>query len=299
MKYLLEKCKICPHKCGINRIKNEKGRCRASGNIKVALASLHYYEEPCISGKNGSGTIFFSNCNLSCKYCQNYKISQDGFGKEITTKRLAEIMINLQEKKANNINLVTPTIYVPLIIESIKIAKDNGLKIPIIYNSSGYENVETLKLLNGYIDIYLPDFKYGDNETAKKYSLINNYFDFAKESILEMYRQVGSPILDNNGIIQKGLIIRHLILPNNVENSIKVLEFINENLPKDVYISIMAQYFPTYKAKLDETINRKITKEELEVVENKMYDLGFENGYIQELGEHEEEYVPEFNLDNI
>ena len=291
---MIEKCELCPHRCKVNRNEGKIGRCKCDNRIKLALSSLHYYEEPCISGENGSGTVFFSNCNLNCKYCQNYKISQLGKGKYITIEELADIFISQQKNKANNINLVTPTIYVEQIIEAIKIAKKNGLTIPIIYNSNGYENTETIKLLNGYVDVYLPDLKYADNTLAKKYSNIDNYFEIATNAIKEMYNQVGAPILDENGIIKKGLIIRHLVLPNYIDNSKKVLKWIKENIDSNVYVSIMAQYFPTYLAKEDEYINRKLTKEEYEDIENFVYELNFENGYVQDLGEHEEEYVPNF-----
>ena len=292
----LKSCNICPHKCGVNRLNGIKGRCKCDNKIKIALASVHNYEEPCISGKNGSGTVFFSNCNLNCIYCQNYEISQLGKGKEITIEHLAQIFIKQQEKNVNNINLVTPTMYVPQIIEAIKIARKKGLNIPIIYNSNGYENVETIKKLNGYIDIYLPDLKYFYDELGTEYSKVNNYFEVATKAIKEMYRQVGTPQLDDNGIMKKGLMIRHLILPNQVENSKQVLKWIKENIDNNVFVSIMAQYFPTYKAKEIEGLNRKLTKEEYEEVENYLYDLDLENGYIQELGEHEEEYVPKWEI---
>ena len=214
-----------------------------------------------------SGTVFFSNCNLSCDFCQNYEISQLGTGKEITIERLAEIFLSEQEKKANNINLVSPTSYVIQIIEAIKIARKQGLKIPIIYNTNGYENVETIQKLNGYVDIYLPDLKYAENEIAKKYSKIDNYFEIATSAIKEMYNQVGSLEFDSNGIVKKGVIIRHLILPNHTENSKKVLKWIDENMPKDIMVSIMAQYFPTYRAKEIEELNRKITKNEYKKIE--------------------------------
>ncbi len=291
---MIKKCELCPHRCKVNRNEGKIGRCKCDNRIKLALSSLHYYEEPCISGENGSGTVFFSNCNLNCKYCQNYKISQLGKGKYITIEELADIFISQQKNKANNINLVTPTIYVEQIIEAIKIAKKNGLTIPIIYNSNGYENTETIKLLNGYVDVYLPDLKYADNTLAKKYSNIDNYFEIATNAIKEMYNQVGAPILDENGIIKRGLIIRHLVLPNYIDNSKKVLKWIKENIDSNVYVSIMEQYFPTYLAKEDEYINRKLTKEEYEDIENFVYELNFENGYMQDLGEHEEEYVPNF-----
>lgn len=287
----LECCTICPHNCKINRTKNP-GRCKSTDKIKIALYSIHDFEEPCISGEKGSGTIFFSNCNMNCVFCQNYEISQLGRGKEITIEELANVMIKQQERNVQNINLVTPTSYALHIVEAIKIARKKGLEIPIVYNTNGYESVETLKLLEGYVDIYLPDLKYYYDDLAKKYSKVDNYFEIATKAIQEMYRQVGTPVLDENGVMKKGLMIRHLILPNEVQNSKKVLKWIKENIDSNVYVSIMAQYFPTYKAKEIPEIARKITKEEYEKVENYLYELDLENGYIQELGEHEEEYVP-------
>ena len=290
---MLEKCTICPHKCGIDRTKII-GRCKATDKIKIALYSVHKFEEPCISGENGSGTIFFSNCNMNCIYCQNYEISQQGKGKEISIDELANIMITQQERGVENINLVTPTSYAIQIIEAIKLAKEKGLKIPIVYNTNGYESVETLKMLEGCIDIYLPDLKYFDNALGKKYSKVDNYFEIATKAIKEMYRQVGQPICNEKGIMQKGLMIRHLILPNYIENSKQILKWIRENMDCHVYVSIMAQYFPTYQAKETNDLNRKLTQKEYEEVENYLYHLGLENGYIQELGEHEEEYVPKW-----
>lgn len=290
----LEKCEICPHRCGINRKKGNKGRCKCDDKIKIALVSIHNYEEPCISKIHGSGTIFFSNCNLNCIYCQNYEISQLGRGKEITIEELSKIFLSQQDKNVNNINLVTPTMYVFHIIEAIKIARDKGLNIPIIYNSNGYETVKTIKALKGYIDVYLPDLKYFSNEMSLKYSKVNNYFLNATKAIKEMYNQVGTAQFDENGIIKKGLIIRHLVLPNHLQNSKHILKWIKENMPEDVYVSVMAQYFPTYKAKEDKYINRKLNKKEYKEIENFLYTLNLTNGYMQELGEHEEEYVPKW-----
>lgn len=290
----LNKCTICPWECKINRNDKRIGKCRGTNNAKIALVSLHFFEEPCITGKNGSGTVFFSNCNLKCKFCQNYEISQYGKGKEITIEELADIFIEQQKRGAENINLVTPTSYAYQIIEAIKIAKKNGLKLPIIYNTNAYENVETIKALEGYIDIYLPDFKYMDKKIAKQYSGVEDYPEVAKKAIVEMQKQVGNAQIDNTGIIRKGLIIRHLILPNNTENSKQVLKWINDNLPKETYVSVMAQYFPTYLAKKDKTLNRKISKREYKKVEDYLYSLNIENGYIQDLGDNEECYVPEF-----
>lgn len=294
----LEQCTICPHKCKINRNKNQVGRCKAKDTVKIALYSTHNFEEPCISGEKGSGTVFFSNCNLNCIYCQNYEISQLGKGKEITIEELADIFLKQQAKDVENINLVTPTSYVPQIIEAIKIAREKGLRLPIVYNTNSYENIETIKMLEGYVDIYLPDLKYADDNLAKKYSNIENYFETATLAIKEMIRQVGKTEINENGIMKKGVLIRHLVLPNNVENSKKVLKWIVDNLHKNTYVSVMAQYFPTYKAKETDDLNRKLTKEEWQEIEDYIDEIDIQNGYVQELGEHEEEYVPkwEYNV---
>ena len=296
---MLEKCQICPRDCKVNRLLGNKGYCKCDDKIKVALVSIHDYEEPCISGKNGSGTVFFSNCNLNCVFCQNYEISQEGKGKEVTIERLAEIFIEQQSRGVNNINLVTPTMYVYQIIEAIKIAREKGLKIPIIYNSNGYENVETIKLLEGYIDVYLPDLKYYSDLVSVKYSKAPHYFEIAKEAIKEMLRQVGNPVFNDEGIIQKGVIIRHLVLPNHIQNTKNILKWIKENLDEGVYVSVMAQYFPTYKAKEIEGLDRKLTNKEYKEVEKYLYSLDIENGYMQDLGKHEEEFVPCFDYRNI
>lgn len=295
MEELLKSCELCPRKCNINRNKGETGFCRVAIKPKIALISLHKYEEPCISGQEGSGTVFFSGCNLNCKHCQNYKISQELNGKEITVRELANEFLRLQKEGANNINLVTGFAFVPQIIEAIKIARQQGLKIPIIYNTSGYERVETLKLLDGYIDIYLPDLKYYYNDLGKRLSNVSNYFEIATLAIKEMIRQVGEPKFDEYGLIKKGVIIRHLVLPNHIQNSKMILKWIKENINNQVYVSIMAQYFPTYKAFELDDINRKLTKEEFEEIENYVYKLNLKNGYIQSLEDNEEQYVPEFD----
>lgn len=272
----LNKCDLCPHNCKVNR-SISIGRCKATDKAKVALSSLHFFEEPCISGENGSGTVFFSNCNMGCVFCQNYKISSKGFGVEVGVEKLTEIFLNLQAQKANNINLVTPTIYAKQIKDAIILAKQKGLKLPIIYNSSGYESVETLKELEGYIDVYLPDFKYANNELGEKYSRVKNYYDYCLPAIKEMYRQVGAPKLDENGLIKRGLIIRHLILPSNIENTKKVLETITQNFPPEVYISLMAQYFPAGDAKNIPELNRKISQEEYKKIEQYVEKLNIQN----------------------
>ena len=289
-------CEVCPHNCKVNRLEERLGRCKCGSKVKIALASVHHFEEPCISGTNGSGTVFFSGCNLSCKFCQNYEISQLGKGVEITIEELADIFLKQQNKGVHNINLVTPTMYAYQIIEAIKIARGKGLNIPIVYNSNGYESVSTLKALEGYIDVYLPDLKYYDDDLAMRYSGIPHYFENASQAIQEMYRQVGAPKLNEDGIITKGMMIRHLVLPNQIENSKQVLRWIKNNIDENVYINIMAQYFPCYKAKEIEELNRKLTREEYEEIERFVYDLDIKNGYMQDLGENEEEYVPDFNL---
>ena len=292
---ILEKCEICPHKCKVNRFKN-KGICKARANIKIALFSVHKYEEPCVSGKNGSGTIFFSNCNLMCKFCQNYEISQEGLGKEISIKDLANIFLEQQKKGVHNINLVSPTSYALHIIEALKIAKKSGLNIPIIYNTNGYENIETIEKLKNYIDVYMPDLKYAEEMLGKKFSGVDNYFEIAIKSIKKMYEQVGGVKLDENGVIKKGVIIRHLVLPNHIQNSKKVLKWIEQNMPKDVIVSCMAQYFPSYKAKNIAELSRKLTKNEYKNIENYLYSLNINNGYIQNMGKSEEEFVPKWNI---
>ena len=292
----LDKCEICPRKCEVNRNNNQIGWCKSTDRVKIGLYSIHNFEEPCISGDKGSGTVFFSNCTMNCIFCQNYEISQLGKGKEISIEELANIFIKQQEKGVHNINLVTPTSYVYQIIEAIKIAKAKGLNIPIVYNTNGYENIETIKALNGYVDVYLPDLKYAEEKLAIEYSGAKNYFEIATKAIKEMIKQVGNIKLNEDGIIQKGVIIRHLVLPNHIENSKKVLLWIKQNLPNDIYVSIMAQYFPTYKAKENQKLNRKLTKKEWEQIEKYVEEIDIENGFIQELGDHEEEYVPKWEF---
>ena len=291
---IFQKCILCPHECKVNRNQGNLGKCRADSQIKISLADLHFFEEPCISGKNGSGAVFFTGCNMHCMFCQNYEISQLAKGKIISIEELAKEFLKLQERGAHNINLVTGCIYVPLIIESLKLAKKEGLIIPIVYNSSGFEKKETLQMLEGYVDVYLPDFKYFYNRLAKELSDVDNYFEVATGAIKQMYRQVGNPHFDENGILQKGLIIRHLVLPNHLQNTKQVLKWIHQNINLDVYVSVMAQYFPEYKALEREDINRKLTKEEYAEIENYMAKLGIQNGYMQDLEENEKRYVPKW-----
>lgn len=265
----------------------------------VAKAFAHRWEEPCISGDKGSGAVFFTHCNMRCIFCQNYEISQEGLGKAVSTGELAEIFLRLQQKHVHNINLVTPTIYTPQIIEAIKSARSAGLSIPIVWNSNAYENVDTIKALSGMVDVYLPDLKYCDDDLALKYSGAPGYFDTAARAILEMFSQVGAPVFDKKGIITRGLIIRHLILPGHKEDSKKILRWISLNLPKDVYISLMSQYMPYYKAENHPEINRRLSAAEYDEVIEYFFELGLENGFAQEEGAASEEYVPDFDMEGV
>jgi putative pyruvate formate lyase activating enzyme len=298
-KELLENCRICPRRCGVNRLKGEKGFCGALDKIVVAKAFAHRWEEPCISGHKGSGTVFFSGCNLKCVFCQNYRISQEWFGKAVEEKDLVEIFLNLQAKGVHNINLVTPTIYTPQLASALEKAKDKGLTVPVVWNSNAYENPEMLQMLEGLVDVYLPDLKYCDETPARKYSNAPDYFRCATKAILEMYRQVGEPVFDEKGIIKRGLIIRHLVLPGLKEDSKKVLGFIKSNLPSGVYVSLMGQYMPCFRTGEFPEINRPLSKEEYEEVIEYFFELGLENGFAQEEGADSPKYVPDFDLEGV
>lgn len=290
----LEKCNLCPNNCSVNRF-SSVGRCKIGANITVAKAYLHTWEEPVISGKNGSGTIFFSGCSLGCVFCQNYKISSDNFGKEITPSRLADIFKSLEEKGAENINLVTPTPHVYGIIDALNIYRPN---IPIVYNSSGYESVETLKLLDGYVDVYLPDFKYYDNDLAYKYSNVRNYREITVNAIDEMLRQTGKPKIEN-GLIKKGVIIRHLVLPSHTSDSIKVMDEILARYSSNVLVSLMGQYTPVRHNDKYAELNRKVTPLEYKRVLRYMQNVGLTNGFCQELDSSATTYIPSFDLEGV
>lgn len=280
---LMQKCNLCPRKCGVNRLKGEIGACKTAKEFKVASINLHYGEEPPISGESGSGTIFFTNCNLSCVFCQNYPISQLSNGNFIMPEELANKMIELQNKGANNINLVTPTHVYPMVAETIFIAKQKGLKIPVLSNCGGYEQKEVLELMEPFIDIYMPDMKYSSNEQAKKYSKIDNYVESNTIAIKEMYRQKGTLKFDDNDMAVKGILIRHLVLPNNIAGSKKTFEFVANEISVDTYMSIMAQYHPANISHKIEELNRKVTQEEYDKVVEDFENLGLYNGWIQEL----------------
>jgi len=293
MNEILNKCNICPRICNVNRNNNELGFCKCNNEIKIANYSLHMWEEPCISGDVGSGTVFFSYCNLQCIYCQNYEISTLHKGKTISKEELVDIFLELQDRGALNINLVTPTHYVPLIKEAIIIAKHKGLTIPIVYNTSSYEKVDTLKSLEGLVDVYLPDLKYYDNELGVKYSKCNNYFDYATRAIEEMYRQVGK-VRIVNGIIKKGVIVRHLVLPGHIEDSKKIIKSLYDKYKDNIYISIMNQFTPVNKVSYS-NLNRTLTEEEYDEVIDYAYNLGVRNAFIQEGETCVDSFIPKFS----
>ena len=291
----LKKCDLCPRNCLVNRYE-KVGYCRAKAKLKIALASIHMWEEPVISGRDGSGTIFFSHCNLGCIFCQNYKI-RNGYGKEITIKRFSEICLELQSRGANNINLVTPTHYVPLIGKGLIQAKNRGLIIPIVYNTSSYENESTIDSMKGLVDIYLADLKYYDDSYAKKYSNCNNYFEVATKSIEKMVEQVGSPII-HNGLMKRGVIVRILLLPGLLEDAKKIIKYLYETYHDNIYISIMNQYTPVDKYVYEE-LNNKVAESVYDELVNFAYDIGVRNAFIQEGETQKDSFIPNFNLENV
>lgn len=294
---ILKNCCLCPRKCGINRYE-QKGYCGANNKLKIAHYSLHMWEEPVISGETGSGTIFFSNCNMKCMYCQNKKISLDGYGKYTSLKRLEEIMMELQDKGANNINLVTPTHYVPQIAKVLKRIKNKSLNIPVVYNTSSYENVGTLMMMNNLVDIYLADLKYYDDELALKYSLCTDYFETATMAIDEMYRQVGGLQVSEDGLLKKGVIVRVLILPGHIEDAKNIINYLYKTFGDSIIISIMNQFTPINKCKYD-NLNRKVTDDEYNEVIDFAAELGIVNAFVQEGDAAEESFIPDFDKNNI
>lgn len=290
---LLKNCMLCPRKCGVNRYA-KKGACGANERLKVAYYSLHEWEEPVISGENGSGAIFFSHCNMKCIYCQNKKISTDGYGKYISMKRLKEIILSLQEKGAHNINLVTPTHYVPQIASVLRKIKGNELKIPVVYNTSSYENIGTIMMMKNLVDIYLADLKYFDDSLAVNYSHAKDYFEVASMAIDEMYRQVGPFLLNDNGMLTKGLIVRVLVLPGHIDDAKKIINYVYKTYGDDVLISIMSQFTPVNSCVYN-NLNRRITDEEYDDVINYALDLGIKNAFMQEGEAAQESFIPKFN----
>ena len=292
-------CELCPRKCRTRRDEGKQGFCGARDTIRVARAALHMWEEPCISGSRGSGAVFFSGCGLRCCYCQNHEIALGKIGKEITTARLADIFLELEQKGAANINLVTAAHYVPQILEALEAAQARGFSLPIVYNSSGYESVDTLKMLEGAVDVYLPDFKYMDPELAKKYSGASDYPEAAKAAIGEMVRQTGPCVFDEAGYIRKGTIVRHLILPGHTKNAIQVLKYLHGQFGGDIYISIMNQYTPVCALPQYPELGRKVTRREYEKVLDAALEMGIENGFTQEGETAKESFIPSFDYEGV
>ncbi len=296
---LLKDCTLCPRECHIDRTSGRKGYCRETDELVVARAALHMWEEPCISGDEGSGTVFFSGCAMGCVYCQNHNIAKGLAGKNITIERLSDIFLELQKKGANNINLVTPSHYVLQIREAIICSREKGLTLPVVYNCSGYEKAETLRLLEGYVDIYLPDMKYMDQIPARKYSNCPDYFTFASEALKEMVRQTGPPEFDQRGLMKKGVIVRHLTLPGYLEDSKNIIKYLYETFGDTIYISIMNQFTPISTLTDYSELYRRITEEEYDELVDYAICLGVENGFIQEGETASESFIPEFNEEGV
>lgn len=296
---MMSACTLCPRECHVDRSSGKKGFCGMDGTIYLARAALHMWEEPCISGTKGSGAVFFSGCGLRCCFCQNHDIAIGSRGLAVSVERLGEIFLELKEKGAANINLVTGAHYVPQIIEALKLARMQGMDLPVVYNSSGYEKMETLKLLEGYVDIYLPDLKYMEPDLAQKFSHAPDYVERAKDAIKEMVRQSGSCQFGEDGYIRRGTIVRHLILPGHTKNSRKVLRYLHETYGEEIYISIMNQYTPVREFGEFKELNRKVTKREYEKVLDTAVEMGIQNGFIQEGETASESFIPEFDYEGV
>lgn len=296
---VLEKCTLCPRGCGANRAENKKGFCGGGEKAKVARAALHFWEEPCISGEEGSGTVFFSGCTMRCVFCQNRDISRGNFGKEISCERLAEIFLELQGKNANNINLVTPMHYAPQIKSSIDIARKGGLSLPIVWNVGGWENASSVEAVKDYSDIWLTDFKYFSNELGEKYSKAANYFEIADKALRKMVKQTGEAVFDERGIMQRGVIVRHLMLPGHTEDTKNVLRYLYETFGDKIWISIMNQYTPLCEFGDYPELSRSVSDEEYDEAIEYALSLGIENAFIQEGGTVGESFIPPFDLEGI
>lgn len=296
---MLKDCHLCPRNCGVDRLAGQKGFCGVDAGIMVARAALHMWEEPCISGKEGSGAVFFSGCSLGCVFCQNRTISKGQSGKVITVEHLAELFLDLQAQKANNINLVTAGHFLPQVREALILAKEQGLTIPVVYNSSGYEKAEMLRYLEGLVDIYLPDLKYLEADLAGKYSHAKDYPEVAMKALEEMVRQVRTPEFDERGMMKKGVIVRHLLLPGHVRNSKKVLEYLYGTYGDQIYISLMNQYTPMPAMKDDPQLSRKVTDREYDRLLDHAISFGVTNCFIQEGETAKESFIPEFNGEGI
>ena len=299
MNEALSHCMVCPRNCAADRTRGKLGFCRAPYLPKVALVSRHDWEEPPISGTKGSGTVFFSHCNLGCVFCQNHDISQDGFGQEISIERLAEIFLEQQERGFHNVNLVSAVQFIPQTAKALEMAKKNGLNIPVVYNSNGYESIEGLRMLEGLVDVYLPDFKYWNNDLGLEYSKCPHYRETASAAILEMRRQVGKDILDENGLMKKGIILRHLVLPGQYKDSFQILDWVKENLGAETFVSLMSQYTPMHKAKEIKALSRKLTTFEYDKVVDHFFEIGLKNGFMQKRSSATSEYTPTFDLSGV
>ena len=296
---LTEKCELCPRRCGANRLAGKNGFCGGGKEVKVARAALHFWEEPCISGEEGSGTVFFSGCTMRCVFCQNREISRGEAGKLISTERLAEIFLELQKKGANNINLVTPMHYAPQITAALDIARKNGLHLPIVWNTGGWELPESVEAVKNYSDIWLTDFKYFDNSLAEKFSNAKNYFENASASLKKMLEQTGEPVFDDDGMMKKGIIVRHLVLPGHTDDSKKVLRWLWENFGDKIWISIMNQYTPLCSEEKFPELSRKVTDEEYDEVVDFAVSLGIENAFVQDGEAVSESFIPPFDLEGV
>lgn len=294
MKALLENCRLCPRNCGVNRNNGEYGFCCGTNSAKVARAALHFWEEPCISGRNGSGTVFFSNCSLKCVFCQNHEISAEGRGEAVSDERLGDLFLKLQSDGAENINLVTPTHYIPQIISALDYAKSHGLNIPIVYNTGGYEKASAINLLDGYVDVYLPDFKYYNDKYAEKYSNAPKYSEYAKAAIAEMVRQTGKTKFNSDGLLVSGTLVRHLMLPGLLFDSKKILDYLHSEYGNDIAISIMNQYTPININPDFSELNKVISLEYYACLLDYAESIGLENAYIQSDGSADKSFIPEF-----
>lgn len=291
---IYKNCRLCPRECAVDRTNGEHGFCGADSELKIARAALHFWEEPCISGDVGSGAVFFSGCTLGCVFCQNYEISRGNTGYKITEEELAAEFIRLQDEGAANINLVTPTHYLPGIVRALDIAKHNGLILPIVYNCGGYEKAETIKMLNGYIDVYLPDMKYYSDKYSYEYSCAQNYNNIAKSAIAEMYRQTGACKFSDNGIIKSGVIVRHLLLPGLLFEAKKVVDYIYDTYGGKVWLSLMSQYTPMPQVENDSRLNRRVTNAQYSALVDYCAEVGMTNVYIQDTSSADSCYIPEF-----
>lgn len=292
-------CGLCPRECGVNRLEGRRGFCGQTAGLKVARAALHMWEEPCISGTKGSGTVFFTGCHLGCVFCQNGQISRGGAGKEISVIRLAQIFIELQEKGAHNINLVTPTHFVPQIIEALRISRKMGLHLPIVYNTGGFEKVDTLELLDGWVDVYLTDFKFMDVHLSGRYAHEEGYSFYAAKALEEMYRQTGAPVFDENGLMTKGIIVRHMVLPGQSMDSRQIIDFLYENYGDNIYVSLMNQYTPSGPLDKYPELQKRVKRQVYERLIQYTIRKGVENAYIQEGGTAKESFIPDFDGEGV